>query len=685
MEIRSESKKIGFFYLLFTAGFLLFVYFLGLLEQSSGSGIWLGYVFLFVTIAIYASIGLISRTSDITDYYVAGRKIPAIFNGMATAADWMSAATFIGLVGILFSSGYKGLAFIVGWTGGFCLVAMLIAPYIRKFGSYTIPDFLAIRYSQGKEGGSKTVRVVAVGATIICSFIYLVAQIQGVGLIVNRFIGVEFGVGVFFGLAGILVCSFLGGMRAVTWTQVAQYIIFMIALLLPLSMISYKKHNSIFPQVMYGQVLQEIEFHEKDFEVTAEENKVRNYYLKQTVLLEKKINALPDSYFEGKKEAEKKLQEARSSQIPLKELKAIEKRFNDFPKNPASAYELWQSQKKEAQLKSQTAIPSMDPGSSKGVGDSSLDNLNFILLIFCLMFGTASLPHILTRYYTTTSVSATRYSVFWTLLFVAIFYLSVPALAAMVKLELFKNLVGISYAELPNWVLNWRKLDPPVLSIIDINGDGFVQWAELSISPDMVIFAAPEIAGLPYVISGLVAAGALAAALSTADGLLLTIANAISHDIYYHLVNKSASHQRRVTIAKIVLLGVALFAAYVTSLRPGDILFLVGSAFSLAASSFFAVLILAVFSKRINQWGAIAGMLTGFFVSGTYIALNYPFVSRLTGVFGERWFGIDPIASGAFGIPASFLAAFLISYLTKENPPVINRLVDYLRESRSSV
>jgi cation/acetate symporter len=319
------------------------------------------------------------------------------------------------------------------------------------------------------------------------------------------------------------------------------------------------------------------------------------------------------------------------------------------------------------------------------VGDSSLDKLNFILLIFCLMFGTASLPHILTRYYTTTSVSATRYSVFWTLLFIVIFYLSVPALAAMVKLELFKNLVGLSYADLPNWVLSWRKLDPPVLSIIDVNGDGFVQWAELSISPDMIILAAPEITGLPYVISGLVAAGALAAALSTADGLLLTIANAISHDVYYHLINNSASHQRRVTIAKIVLLGVALFAAYVTSLRPGDILFLVGSAFSLAASSFFAVLILAVFSKRINQWGAVAGMLTGFFVSGTYIVLNYPFVSRITGVFGERWFGIDPIASGAFGIPASFVAAFLVSYLTNNNPPVISRLVDYLREARSSV
>jgi cation/acetate symporter len=685
MEIRSESKRIGFYYLLFTAGFLLFIYFLGLLERASGSGIWLGYVFLFVTIAIYASIGLICRTSDIGDYYVAGRKIPAVFNGMATAADWMSAATFIGLAGILFTSGYKGLAFIVGWTGGFCLVAMLIAPYIRKFGAYTIPDFLAIRYSQGKEGGSKTVRIVAVGATIICSFIYLIAQIQGVGLIVNRFIGVEFGVGVFFGLAGILVCSFLGGMRAVTWTQVAQYIIFMIALLLPLTMISYKKHDSIFPQATYGQVLQEIEFHEKDFEVTAEEKKVRDYYLRQSILLDKKIKALPSSFFEEKKDAETKLKEARSRQISLKELKAIEKRLSDFPKDPASAYELWQIQKKEAQIKSQTAIPSMEPSSNQGVGISNLDNLNFVLLIFCLMFGTASLPHILTRYYTTTSVSATRYSVFWTLLFVALFYVSVPALAAMVKLELFKNLVGISYAELPNWVLNWRKLDPPVLSIIDVNGDGFVQWAELSISPDMIILAAPEITGLPYVISGLVAAGALAAALSTADGLLLTIANAISHDVYYHLVNKSASHQKRVTIAKIVLLAVALFAAYVTSLRPGDILFLVGAAFSLAASSFFAVLILSVFSKRINQWGAVAGILTGFFVSGTYIALNYPFVSGITGVFGERWFGIDPIASGAFGIPASFIAAILVSYMTRKNPPVIDRLVDYLREARSSV
>ena len=685
MSTSPRSRRIGFYYLLFTAGFLFFVYMLGLVESNNGSGIWLGYVFLFATIAIYASIGLMSRTSDITDYYIAGRKVPAIFNGMATAADWMSAATFIGLVGILFSSGYKGLAFIVGWTGGFCLVAMLIAPYIRKFGSYTIPDFLAIRYSQGLEGGSRLVRLVAVFTTILCSFVYLVAQIQGVGLIVNRFIGVEFGIGVFFGLAGILVCSFLGGMRAVTWTQVAQYIILVIALILPLGMISYQKHGSFIPQATYGQVLQEIEYHERDFEVTAEEVKVRDYYQKRVEYLEKRIAQLPQSYFDGKKQAEKELRDARMSQASLKDVKALEKKLQTYPASPGDAYELWQKEKLEAYQRSRTATPSMEPVSSKAMGASGLEQLNFILLIFCLMFGTASLPHILTRYYTTPSVAATRYSVFWTLFFVVIFYLSVPALAAMVKLELFKNLVGISYADLPNWVLQWRKLEPPVLSLADINSDGFVQWAEIVISPDMIILAAPEIAGLPYVVSGLVAAGALAAALSTADGLLLTIANAISHDVYFHMIDKKASHQKRVTTAKIALLGVALFAAYVTSLRPGDILFLVGSAFSLAASSFFAVLILAVFSKRINQWGAIAGMITGLAVSGTYIALNYPFVSRITGVFGERWFGIDPIASGAFGIPASFVAAYLVSYMTKPNMPVISRLVDYLRESKTTV
>ncbi|MBU3541895.1 VC_2705 family sodium/solute symporter [Polynucleobacter sp. MWH-Loch1C5] len=684
MKIRSDSKQVASYYLLFAGGFLFFVYLMGLLEVQNGPGLWLGYVFLFVTIAVYASIGLICRTSDMTEYYVAGRRIPAVFNGMATAADWMSAATFIGLVGILFSSGYKALAFIVGWTGGFCLVAMLIAPYIRRFGTFTIPDFLAIRYGQGVEGGSAMVRLVAVAITILCSFVYLVAQIQGVGLIVTRFIGVEFGIGVFFGLAGILVCSFLGGMRAVTWTQVAQYIILIIALLLPLSMISLKKHDHVLPQLHYGKLLEEINYHETDYAVTAEEQKVRDFYTKRAQELKKRIDQLPDSYFKQKQLLEKELQDAREKQLSLREIKQIEKKLNAYPKDPADAYDAWEQERKEALLRGQKAAPSMTPPPSWQADDKAggIDQLNFVLLIFCLMFGTASLPHILTRFFTTTSVAAARYSVFWTLFFVAIFYLSVPALAVMVKLDLFKNLVGISYADLPTWVLNWRKLEPIAIVLNDVNGDGFVQWAEISISPDMVILAAPEITGLPYVISGLVAAGALAAALSTADGLLLTISNSISNDVYYHLMGRKATHQQRVTSAKIILLAVALFAAYVTSLRPGDILFLVGAAFSLAASSFFAVLIMAVYSKTINKWGAIAGMVTGVMISGTYIALNYPFVSRITGVFGDRWFGVDPIASGAFGIPASFIAAYVVSKLTAKNPPVIDKLVDYLRTAR---
>lgn len=229
-------------------------------------------------------------------------------------------------------------------------------------------------------------------------------------------------------------------------------------------------------------------------------------------------------------------------------------------------------------------------------------------------------------------------------------------------------------------MVQWRKVDPPVFGIRDVNGDGIVQWAEILIQPDMIVLAAPEIAGLPYVISGLVAAGALAAALSTADGLLLTIANALSHDVYYHMIDRQASHQRRVTTAKIVLLAVALFASYVTSLRPGNILFLVGAAFSLAASSFFPVLVLAIFWRRTTAAGAVAGMATGLGVAVYYIFVNYPFFTKMTGIFGNRWFGVDPIASGAFGVPAGFAVAILVSLVTPKNAPVIDRLVNYLRK-----
>lgn len=673
-------RRLLLYYSLFTLGLFGFIGMMGLLERANADSLWLGYVFLFVTIAIYACIGLICRTSDLNEYYVAARRVPAMFNGMAIAADWMSAASFIGLAGILFASGYEGLAYVMGWTGGYCLVAFLLAPYLRKYGGYTIPDFLAARYGNGKPGGNLPVRAIAVVAASLCSFVYLVAQIQGVGLVVTRFIGVEFAVGVFFGLAGILVCSFLGGMRAVTWTQVAQYIMLIVAFLLTVSMIAWKHHHEALPQASYGSLLKEIAVRERQLERDPAEQAVREHFRQQAIALQDRIARLPGAFDEERDALNARLLELRARNAPLREIKAAERERQQFPADAAAAYQQWNQMREEALARSRPSTPSTEPYPSPSEAERKSKRLNFVLLVFCLMVGTASLPHILTRLYTTPSVKETRNSVAWTVLFIGLLYVSAPTLAALVKVEFLQHLVGTPYAELPQWVVQWRKLDPPVFGIRDVNGDGIVQWAEMLIQPDMIVLAAPEIAGLPYVISGLVAAGALAAALSTADGLLLTIANALSHDVYYHMVDREASHQRRVTTAKVVLLAVALFASYVTSLRPGNILFLVGAAFSLAASSFFPVLVLGIFWRRTTAAGAFAGMVTGLAVAVYYIFVNYPFFTRMTGIFGNRWFGVDPIASGAFGVPAGFAAAIVVSLLTPRNAPVIDRLVSYVRK-----
>ncbi|CAG2137371.1 sodium:solute symporter family protein [Cupriavidus numazuensis] len=673
-------RRLMLYYGLFTLGLFGFVGMMGLLEKSNADALWLGYVFLFVTIAIYACIGLICRTSDLNEYYVAARRVPAMFNGMAIAADWMSAASFIGLAGILFASGYEGLAYVMGWTGGYCLVAFLLAPYLRKYGGYTIPDFLAARYGNGKPGGNLPVRAIAVLAASLCSFVYLVAQIQGVGLVVTRFIGVEFAVGIFFGLAGILVCSFLGGMRAVTWTQVAQYIMMIVAFLTTVSMIAWKHHHEVVPQLSYGPLLSQLDQRERQLEREPAELAVRDFYRQQAIQMQERIARLPQSFAEERDALDVRLRDLRARNAPLREIKALERERIEFPADAAAAQLQWNQMREDALARSKPSTPSTEPYPSASEKERGNKRLNFVLLVFCLMLGTASLPHILTRLYTTPSVKETRNSVAWALFCIALLYVSAPTLAALVKYEFFQHVVGTPYAELPQWVVQWRKVDPPVFALRDVNADGIVQWAEILLQPDMIVLAAPEIAGLPYVISGLIAAGALAAALSTADGLLLTIANALSHDVFYHMVDRQASHQRRVTTAKIVLLGVALFASYVTSLRPGNILFLVGAAFSLAASSFFPVLVLGIFWRRTTAAGAVAGMAAGLGISVYYIFVNYPFFTRMTGIFGDRWFGVDPIASGAFGVPAGFAAAILVSLVTPRNAPVIDRLVNYLRK-----
>ncbi|HLU12612.1 MAG TPA: sodium:solute symporter family protein [Arenimonas sp.] len=574
-------------YGMYTGGFIAFVVILAIAEQMGLPNVWIGYVFMAATIGLYAMIGIMSRTAETDEYYVAGRRVPAVFNGMATGADWMSAASFIGMAGTLYAQGYDGLAFVMGWTGGYVLVALFLAPYLRKFGQYTIPDFLGTRY------GGNLPRTIGIICAITASFTYVIAQIYGAGIITSRFLGIDLATGVWVGLCGVLVCSLLGGMRAVTWTQVAQYIILIIAYLVPVVWLSIKVTGNPVPQIAYGEVLQQIGTLEQQLGVTAG-------------------HATP------------------------------------FAKN---------------------------------------DMVNFIALTFCLMVGTAALPHILMRFFTTPSVKEARKSVGWSLFFIFLLYFTAPAYAAFAKFEVYSNVVGQSIATLPAWVASWSNVG--LVSICDAldaaatikgcaangNGDGILQLSELVLNADVIVLATPEIAGLPYVIAGLVAAGGLAAALSTADGLLLTISNALSHDMYYKMINPSATTKKRLIVARVILLGVAAVAAYAASHAPATILAIVAWAFSIAAAAFFPALVLGIFWKRANKAGAVAGMIVGFGIT-LYYLINVKFFGM------QPWFGIKDVSAGIFGIPLGFLTIWIVSLMTREPAQEIKDLVEDLRYPR---
>ena len=660
---RSFFARLCRYYLLFTAGFAAFLLALSVLEQEGMPRAWIGYLFMLVTITLYATIGVISRTSNVTEYYVAGRRVPAMFNGMATAADWISAASFISLAGGLYLNGFDGLAFIMGWTGGYCLVALLIAPYLRKFSQYTIPDFLAARYGSGTDKRGASVRVVAVAATIIVSFTYVVAQIYAVGLIASRFTGVDFSVGIFLGLASILVCSFLGGMRAITWTQVAQYIIILVAFLIPAMWLSVKHADNPVPQIAYGKVLPQLSAREHVLETDPKENEVRAIFRQRAQSYQERIAGLPGSWEQGRLAAQRQLDHLRQRNTSLFDIRNAERTLIAYPKSPDEARVLWQAAQAQNQKRAEPIIPHAQPFPAADREQSDIKRNNFLALVFCMMLGTAALPHILMRSYTTPSVHETRVSVFWALFFILLIYLTIPALAVLVKYDIYSALVGTQYTNLPTWVSYWANVDKlsPLISIVDVNRDGIVQLAEISIDADVLVLATPEIAGLPYVISGLVAAGGLAAALSTADGLLLAISNALSHDIYYKVVDPSASTQKRVTISKLLLLAVAFIAAYAASQKPADILSLVGVAFSLAASTLFPPLVLGVFWQRANYQGALAGMLAGFGVCLYYMLHTS---TMLGGTPDGQWLHIAPISAGIFGVPAGLAAAILVSWLT---------------------
>src|SRR6186713_915994 len=595
-------KNLGRMYGLYTGGFLAFIILLAVMEQVGVPNRVLGYLFVFFTLAVYGVIGVAMRTAQVSEYYVAGRVVPAFYNGMATGADWMSAASFVGMAGSLFLLGYDGLAWVLGWTGGFVLVSILVGPYLRKFGAYTVPDFLSFRY------GGNFARFLGVIVLVCCSFTYVTAQIYGTGLIASRFLGMQFELAVFAGLVGILLCAMLGGMRAVTWTQIAQYIVLIVAYLVPIVILSTQHYGIPIPELTYGKAIAQI--------------------------------------------GEREMQLVKDGLAVLCNKEAC----------PPG-----------------TLRPHIQPF-------MNYTPLNFFGIIFCMMVGTASLPHILMRYFTTPSVKEARDSVAWSLLFIFLLYFSAPAYAAFSKLEVYTNIIGRDLNAIRPWLFNWGELGliqicgknaANLQAVLDackaIAGHpGVLRFQDFVINTDVIVLSTPEIAGLPYVISGLVAAGGLAAALSTADGLLLTIANALSHDLYYKMLDPTASTARRVTVSKMLLLVVALIAAYVTSLKPGDILFLVGAAFSFAASSFFPALVLGVFWKRANKWGAIVGMIAGLGVCMYYMVQTYPFFG---GVAANQWFNMAPISAGVFGVPIGIITIVVVSLLTAKPSKAVQELV----------
>jgi cation/acetate symporter len=658
---------------LYVAGVIAFLALMAWAEQRGLSRQWIGPIFLFFTVMIYAGIGIYGRTTDPDEYYVAGRRIPAMYNGMATAADWMSAASFISLAGGLYLQGFSGtdgqpggLAYVLGWTGGFCLVGLLIAPHLRKLGLYTVPDYFALRF------GGRWPRLIAAFAAVLCSFIYVVAQIYGIGLIASRLTGVQFEIGILLGLGGVLLCSFLGGMRAITWTQVAQYIILLLAFLIPVSWLAYKQLGNPLAPLVYGAQLQKIAELEKQLMESPAEKEVSAEFLRRARDYEARLQDVNGALARQKSAAQERIRVLKMQGAGLGVIVAASRELANLPKDAASAREQWTHLMHESYERAKP-LGGFAPHSQAFAGDPdgtpaerevfNNSRANFLALMFCLMVGTAGLPHLLTRYYTTPTVKETRTSVAWSLFFIALLYLSAPALAVLVKYEVMQSLVGSSFDSLPAWIAQWAKVDASLISVSDVNGDGILQWGEIRLGADLVMLATPELGGLPYVVSGLVAAGGLAAALSTADGLLLTISNALVRDVYFNAARRPVRPQHRVILSKFALLAVAMVAAFVAALKPAEILPLVSASFSLAASAFVPVMVLGIFWQGTTRRGAVAGMLAGLGVTACYMLLNAgPLPSILgTAPGGNLWFAIQPISAGVFGVPVGFVVAWLIS------------------------
>ncbi|MGD6959213.1 sodium:solute symporter family protein [Rossellomorea aquimaris] len=522
---------------------------------------------ILLTFALYIGIAVYNKAKATSDFYVAGRGVPPIFNGMAIGADWMSAASFIGLAGTVMILGYDGLAYIMGWTGGYLLLTFLLAPQLRKYGRYTVPEFIGDRYN------SHTARVIAAICTIIISFTYSIGQLSGSGVVIGRLFEIDAKVGTMIGVVLIAFYAAFGGMKGITWTQVAQYVVLIIAYLIPVIFMSLQITGNPAPWLSYGELVGKIG--ELDRELGVSE------------------------YFAP---------------------------FTNGTK--------WQ----------------------------------FMALMFTLMAGTAGLPHVIVRFYTVSTMKAARWSGAWALLFIGLLYLSAPAYAAFSRFILMTKVAGSPISDLPSWTKSW--VDTGKLQVADTNGDGILQWKEIIISNDIVVMATPEIANLGVFVIGLVAAGAMAAALSTAGGLMIAISSSFAHDIYYRVFKPNATEKNRLAVARWSIVIATVLAGIVALNPPGVITQIVAWAFALASGTFFPALLLGVWWKRSNAQGVIAGMLVGLGVTLTYI-----FLARS----GITLFGIIDTGAGVFGAAAATIANIVVSLMTKAPSQKIQEEVMDLR------
>ena len=511
------------------------------------------FAIIIATFALYIGIAIFNKAKATSDFYVASRGVPPIFNGMAIGADWMSAASFIGMAGTIMLLGYDGLAYIMGWTGGYLLLTFLLAPQLRKYGRYTVPEFIGDRYD------SHTARVIAAICTIAISFTYSVGQLSGSGVVIGRLFEIDAKLGTMIGVVLIAFYAAFGGMKGITWTQVAQYLVLIIAYLIPVIFMSLQLTSSALPWLSYGELVGKMG--ELDRELGISE------------------------YFAP---------------------------FTNGTK--------WQ----------------------------------FLALMFTLMCGTAGLPHVIVRFYTVSTMKAARWSGAWALLFIGLLYLSAPAYAAFSRFILMTKIAGSKITELPAWTKSW--IDTGKLQLADGNSDGVLQWNELIISNDIVVMATPEIANLGVFVIGLVAAGAMAAALSTAGGLMISISSAFAHDIFYRVWKPNATEKTRLSVGRWSIVVATLLAGLIALNPPGAITQIVAWAFALATGTFFPALVLGVWWKRSNAQGVIAGLLIGLAVT-----LGYIFAAKYGGF---TILGIIDTGAGVFGAIAAFLANIIVSLAT---------------------